>query len=143
MGASDERPPAWPAEVIGERLPRIAWLAQEAVVAQAEALEVTCRLADLGWVGPLVGAARSTLPHVAELQDRLAALEARADRAWGEVRRLGGLVVDRELGAVDLPAFVDGREVALCWQLGESTLSYWHDRGERCDARRPLDSPIG
>lgn len=139
MGASGE--PAPPAEAVGERLPRVAWLAQQAAVAQAEALEVTCRLADLGCVGALARAARSPLPHLAELHERLAALEARADRAWGEIRRLGGRVVDRELGAVDFPAMVDGREVMLCWQLGEPALAHWHDRGERCDARRPLAAP--
>jgi len=136
---SDGPAPAPPAGGFDEHLPRIAWLVQQALIHQAAARQVACQLADLGCIEPAL-LPRSGLPHLADLQERMVALEARAERAWGEVRRLGGRVADRELGFVDYPATVGGREVVLCWQLGEETADHWHERGEPCRERRPIET---
>jgi hypothetical protein len=55
-------------------------------------------------------------------------------QAFLEVRRLllalqeAGLVVrDIERGLIDFPAILEGREVYLCWQLGEDEVSWWHE----------------
>jgi hypothetical protein len=36
-------------------------------------------------------------------------------------------IKDLDRGLVDFPAFVDGREVFLCWEHGEDDIEYWHD----------------
>ena len=66
--------------------------------------------------------------------------------AFLEVRQLvGGLaeagIVLRDIdrGLVDFPAIIDGREVYLCWQLGEDDVSHWHDLSAGYSGRRPLD----
>lgn len=63
-----------------------------------------------------------------------------------EVRRLldglgeAGIVVrDIDRGLLDFPAIVDGREVFLCWELGEDEISYWHDLTSGFGGREPLD----
>jgi len=62
-----------------------------------------------------------------------------------EAAQLGAEVKDTFIGLVDFPATLDGREVCLCWKLGEPEVAYWHE----CDAgfagRRPLhpELPIG
>jgi hypothetical protein len=66
--------------------------------------------------------------------------------AFLEVRRLletveqAGLVLrDIDRGLVDFPALIDGREVYLCWELGEDEVAYWHDLEGGYGGREPLD----
>jgi hypothetical protein len=66
--------------------------------------------------------------------------------AFLEVRRLletieqSGIVLrDIDRGLVDFPAMRDGREVYLCWELGEDDVAYWHDLDAGYGGREPLD----
>jgi hypothetical protein len=66
--------------------------------------------------------------------------------AFLEVRRLleaieeSGIVLrDIDRGLVDFPAVMDGREVYLCWELGEDDVGYWHDLESGYRGREPLD----
>jgi hypothetical protein len=66
--------------------------------------------------------------------------------AFLEVRRLltaieeSGIVLrDIDRGLVDFPAVIDGREVYLCWELGEDDVAYWHDLDSGYRGREPLD----
>lgn len=66
--------------------------------------------------------------------------------AFLEVRRLlevlqeAGIVVrDLDRGLIDFPSLVDGREVYLCWELGEGSVDYWHDLDSGYRGRQPLD----
>lgn len=36
-------------------------------------------------------------------------------------------VKDLERGLVDFPALQAGREVFLCWEMGEDDITHWHD----------------
>lgn len=45
-----------------------------------------------------------------------------------------------ELGLVDFPAIVDGEEVLLCWQSGESEVLFYHAPYAGFQGRRPLTS---
>ena len=66
--------------------------------------------------------------------------------AFLEVRRIletveqAGIVLrDIDQGLVDFPALIDGREVYLCWELGEDEVGYWHDLEGGYGGREPLD----
>jgi hypothetical protein len=66
--------------------------------------------------------------------------------AFLEVRRLletveqAGIVLrDIDRGLVDFPALMDGREVYLCWELGEDEVGYWHDLEGGYGGREPLE----
>jgi hypothetical protein len=66
--------------------------------------------------------------------------------AFLEVRRLlevleeSGIVLrDIDRGLLDFPALVDGREIYLCWELGEDEVAYWHELDTGYGGRRPLD----
>jgi hypothetical protein len=41
-------------------------------------------------------------------------------------------------GIVDFPARMWGRDVYLCWHLGEETVSHWHDIDAGFAGRQPL-----
>jgi len=58
-----------------------------------------------------------------------------------EVTRLaerGILLRDPEVGLVDFPAEVDGRQVFLCWRLGEEDVAWYHDQRSGYSGRKPL-----
>jgi hypothetical protein len=52
---------------------------------------------------------------------------------------LGVTVKDLDLGLLDFPARYRGRDVELCWHVGEGTVSYWHEIGEGYAGRKPID----
>jgi hypothetical protein len=56
----------------------------------------------------------------------------------GEIQELGLLVKDLDAGLVDFPAERDGRQVLLCWRLGEASVAFWHGREDGFAGRRPL-----
>jgi hypothetical protein len=56
-----------------------------------------------------------------------------------EVSRTGALVKDVDAGLVDFPAVRGGREVLLCWRLGEPEVAHWHGMDEGFSRRKPLE----
>ncbi|MEO8228897.1 MAG: DUF2203 domain-containing protein [Chloroflexota bacterium] len=65
------------------------------------------------------------------LVDQMQASVARID-GWGITLR------DIDTGMIDFPALVSGRQVWLCWQLGEGPISWWHELEDGFAGRRPL-----
>src|SRR5919108_493939 len=66
--------------------------------------------------------------------------------AFLEVRTLlatleeAGIVVrDIDRGLIDFPAMRDGREIYLCWELGEDAVEHWHDLESGYRGRQQLD----
>jgi hypothetical protein len=54
------------------------------------------------------------------LVDQMGASVLRLDE-WGITLR------DIETGLIDFPALVNGRQVWLCWRLGEERVDWWHE----------------
>ena len=42
------------------------------------------------------------------------------------------------VGLVDFPAVHRGREILLCWELGEEEVAFWHGADEGFAGRKPL-----
>jgi len=87
-------------------------------------------LADAG------GSAGNESPRVltARMQaviDQMQAAVARLD-GWGITLR------DIQAGLIDFPALVAGRQVWLCWRLGEDDVAWWHELSTGVAGRRPL-----
>ncbi|HUS68108.1 MAG TPA: DUF2203 domain-containing protein [Kofleriaceae bacterium] len=55
-----------------------------------------------------------------------------------EVQACGCVIKDVEAGLVDWLARHDGRDVYLCWKLGEPSVAYYHDLDAGFAGRRPL-----
>jgi hypothetical protein len=77
--------------------------------------------------------------------DELAVVEAQGMEAGrrvsdliDELASIGCAVKDYERGCVDFPALRDGREVFLCWKLGEERILYWHETHEGMSRRHRL-----
>jgi hypothetical protein len=44
-----------------------------------------------------------------------------------ELRQIGVELKDYFTGLIDFPTLRDGREVYLCWRLGEPEVAHWHE----------------
>ena len=60
-----------------------------------------------------------------------------------EICSQGCQLKDLESGLIDFPTVWEGREVYLCWKLGEQKVSFWHEVDAGFTGRQPLenDSP--
>ncbi len=65
-----------------------------------------------------------------------ASSELREEVSWLNDRNI--LLRDPETGLVDFPARRDGREVYLCWRLGEDAVGWWHELDTGFAGRKPL-----
>lgn len=45
----------------------------------------------------------------------------------GEFQKRDIHIKDIERGLLDFPAIIGGKEVFLCWELGEDNVEFWHD----------------
>ncbi|MGH9870143.1 MAG: DUF2203 domain-containing protein [Candidatus Polarisedimenticolia bacterium] len=62
-------------------------------------------------------------------------------RSLREVERIGVQVKDIDTGLVDFPSRLYGRDVLLCWRLGEEEVRFWHDLEAGFTGRQPLPDP--
>jgi len=55
-----------------------------------------------------------------------------------ELNSIGIELKDPQIGLVDFVARQDGRDVYLCWKLGEETIAYWHELDAGVAGRKPI-----
>ena len=63
------------------------------------------------------------------------------DQMQAAVARLDDLGItlrDIESGLIDFPALASGRQIWLCWRLGEDDIGWWHELNEGFSGRRAL-----
>lgn len=52
---------------------------------------------------------------------------------------VGVQVKDLDIGLIDFPTLYRGREVLLCFRMGEETIRYWHGTDEGFRGRKEID----
>jgi hypothetical protein len=78
-------------------------------------------------------------PHeLEEVQEQLDEEVAGIARCVARIHEVGALVKDLDDGLVDFPATRGGRDVMLCWRLGEDEIGFWHGLDEGFSGRKPL-----
>ena len=55
-----------------------------------------------------------------------------------QVQSYGGRIKDIDDGLVDFPGIVNGREVWLCWKMGERAITHFHDFGKGFNDRKEI-----
>jgi hypothetical protein len=60
-------------------------------------------------------------------------------RLLGVLEEAGIVIRDVDRGLIDFPTIRGGREVYLCWELGEDEIAYWHELDSGYRGRQPLD----
>jgi hypothetical protein len=74
------------------------------------------------------------------------ATRARRDASAGALRevferieQIGVLIKDLDVGLIDFLTLYQGREVCLCWKLGEERIRFWHGMDEGFAGRKAID----
>ncbi len=89
---------------------------------------------------------RASDQYSEELAHTKAELDAEDEKLQAyrvELERLGVELKGTD-GLCDFPALRDGREICLCWRLGESEITHWHEIHAGFAGRQPiatLDAP--
>ena len=78
--------------------------------------------------------------ETAQSQTELDAEESKLATYIDELARLGVELKGPD-GLCDFPSVRDGREVYLCWRLGEPEVTHWHDKNAGFAGRQPIDRP--
>lgn len=120
-------------------LPELERFLREAVAlkahfdrAETDLREASARIALLG------GASVNTRQLLAQ-RGRRDALAARLKELIEGIEEYGCLVKDLDVGLIDFPTWYQGREVLMCWRLGEPSIQFWHETGEGYRGRKPID----
>lgn len=83
-------------------------------------------------------------PGAADFMDRLqenneiARLVSEVKDGVEQIQSYGCICKGAEQGLIDFPCMLGAEVVYLCWQQGESTISYWHRIEAGFAGRRPL-----
>jgi len=55
-----------------------------------------------------------------------------------ELEAIGVELKDYETGLIDFPGQHEGRDIYLCWRLGEASVSHWHELHGGYSGRQPV-----
>lgn len=77
--------------------------------------------------------------HIARLRKTREDAASMLSAALESIQESGCLVKDLDIGLLDFPTLYRGREVYLCWRLGESRIEFWHGVEEGFRGRKPID----
>ncbi len=120
-------------------IPRVDALLREALEAKSCADEAediletfTQRIMEMG--GVLVD--RDQVIRARKIRERAA---KDLQRVLEGVQEFGCVVKDLEVGLIDFPTLFRGREVYLCWKLGEPAIAWWHGVDEGFAGRKAID----
>ena len=84
------------------------------------------------------GPSAATLAEAARIRLRIQGV---VDQMQASVARIDGWGItlrDIDSGLIDFPALVTGRQVWLCWRLGEGDVDWWHELDVGFAGRRRL-----
>lgn len=110
--------------------------------------ELDTRLEDLQAQGvfdvsPYINSPEQAPEPVREMVTRIAKVASILESEIRTIHETGALVKDLDLGLVDFPGRVNGKDVYLCWKVGEPEIRFWHDVDKGFRERRPLLRVVG
>lgn len=73
-----------------------------------------------------------------QIEEGIDADIARIEGYLAELQELGVELKDYVTGLVDFRSRLEGRDVWLCWKLGEDEVAYWHELDAGFQGRHPL-----
>jgi hypothetical protein len=84
------------------------------------------------------GAGSGDDEELRRIRMRMQGIVDQMQAAVGQIDAWGITLRDIESGLVDFPALVTGRQIWLCWRLGEGDVDWWHELSTGFGSRRPL-----
>jgi hypothetical protein len=107
-------------------------LLDEASRAQARTIERVVRM----------GGSRVNLSEALALKKRKEKLLDSLREHIELVQDYGVLIKDLEIGLIDFPTQIRGKDAYICWKLGETSIRHWHYTDEGFSNRKPLDEKL-
>ena len=77
-------------------------------------------------------------PEVRILRLRMQGVIDRMQAGVARIDELGVTLREIETGLIDFPALATGRQIWLCWRLGEGDIEFWHELGDGFGGRQAL-----
>lgn len=106
------------------------------IAGDIQAVEVQRRQL-IEWAGANLTEKGAQLDEVA-LSHKFEALSRDMVRLIAELSTIGVDLKDPARGLLDFPAIFEGREILLCWQVGETSINSWHEVDAGFAGRRPI-----
>ena len=120
-------------------LPEIGGLLREALTLRSKYQEAQRRFQAITQRVRFAGGALVDRGDAREARTRLDGTAAGLRSAIESIQETGCALKDLDVGLVDFPSLYRGREVLLCWKLGEPSIGFWHGTEEGFAGRKPID----
>ena len=120
-------------------LPEVERLLRDALFQRSEAVKARQDLAEASDRIRMLGGMRVNPGPIRAAQARLDTSAAALKDLIDQVHETGALVKDLDIGLIDFLSLYRGREVCLCWKLGEDRIRYYHRQDEGFAGRKPID----
>ncbi len=78
-----------------------------------------------------------------KLREEIDEVAHRINRFVAELKPIGCVFKGFDDGLVDFHSEMDGREVFLCWKLGEDSVEHWHEIDVGFAGRQQLVTSVG
>lgn len=120
-------------------LPEIGTQLRKAMESHKRSQESEAELAQLTRRVAMTGGMQIDPEHSRKLKRNHERSRAQLAEAIEAITELGVQVKDLDIGLIDFPTLFKGREVLLCWRLGEAAIQFWHGLEEGFRGRKKID----
>lgn len=119
-------------------LPRVRAAIRQAIELRAEMQTSVDELRELTHRVMMSGGMSLDPARVGTMHETRDRSTTRLKETLESIESLGCLVKDLDIGLLDFPTLYRGREVYLCWRLGEERIEFWHGTDEGFRGRKPI-----
>lgn len=120
-------------------LPKVERIIREALFLKAEFQESDDSLRATMQDIMMRGGMTMDRDRILKVKERRDSAATKLQAALEAVQDEGCQVKDLDVGLLDFPTLYQGREVLLCWRLGESRIEFWHGLEEGFRGRKRID----
>jgi hypothetical protein len=121
-------------------LPEVERLLRQCIEAKREyeaaENEIKALVRQIAYMGGMVVSGEKIEGPKRRKQESIETLQSSVQR----LEDIGCLLKDVDTGLLDFPTLYRGKEVYLCWKLGESGIGFWHHVEDGFKGRRPIDA---
>ncbi len=79
-----------------------------------------------------------TAEQAGQIESQFDTMTGQLGRLLEEMSAVGVDLKDPTRGLLDFPSRFNGRDIFLCWQIGEPTINFWHDISAGFAGRRSV-----
>lgn len=135
--AAERQPKYFSVEEANRALPLVKAIVED-IVRQARKVEGLQERIERVLSGPRRPLDDLYSEELAQTQDELEIEEEKLQSYSDELKNLGVELKSDEIGLCDFRCLMNGREVYLCWRLGEPEVRFWHELDAGFAGRRSI-----